>query len=366
MFVEAVHGIDCAMSDAVCEVASPTRVRRATAKAVNYSKEQEFSDAEDLFEDESDEEAKPRRGAGRIKVKATGGGGGRNNSMETSTVAKGDHFADEEDNVFQSQHPVYTEKGYDPNLPPLRERFSFLPEYEEDGSPKIELIVGRRPVDDKEETRIKGDDNDIIEDDEDDEDEEDEEEELGTSRSRRKAAPATPSKKKGKDTSPKKKRSGNTPESTSVDQVIEYEYLVKYKGRSYLHLEWKTGADLESMNKSAKGIYRRYVKKLSTPGIDLEELESPEVDPSYVIPEKVLDEADQEISEELTDKELLKWEQQRANELEVDDDGEDDELESPSKVSAEPTNVQEEEVNKGTNIFPPSRIRPPRVQHILT
>jgi hypothetical protein len=345
--MKTVRGIVCAMSDALGDLASPTRVRRATAKAVNYAKEQEFSDAEDLFEGESDEEAKPRRGAGRTKVKAAGGG---RSSVETSTVNKGDHFADEEENAYHSQHPVYTEKGYDPNLPPLRERFSFLPEYEEDGSPKIELIVGRRPVDDKEETRIKDDDNDNLEDDEDDEDEEDEEEDLGTSRSRRKSAPATPSKKKGKDSSPKKKRSGDTPESSSVDQVIEYEYLVKYKGRSYLHLEWKTGADLESMNKSAKGIYRRYVKKLSAPGIDLEELESPEFDPSYVIPEKVLDEADQEISEELTDKELLKWEQQRAKELEIDDDGEDDEMESPSKKSTEPTNVQEEEEKKGKNL----------------
>lgn len=333
------------MSDAMGELVSPSRVRRATAKAVNYAKEQEFSDAEDLFEDESDEEAKPRRGAGRSKVKASGGG---RNSMETSTAAKGDHFADEEENVYQSQHPVYTEKGYDPNLPPLRERFSFLPEYEEDGSPKIELIVGRRPVDDKEETRIKDSDNDNLEDDEDDEDEEGEEEDVMASRSRRKA-PSTPSKKRGNGSSPNKKRSGNTPESSSVDHVVEYEYLVKYKGRSYLHLEWKTGADLESMNKSAKGIYRRYVKKLSVPGIDVEELESPEFDPSYVIPEKVLDEADQEISEELTDKELLKWEQQRAKELEFDD-GEDEEMESPSKGSEKTASLQEEET-KGKNLF---------------
>ena len=34
-------------------------------------------------------------------------------------------------------------------LPPLRERFTFMPETEADGSPRIELIVGRRPVDDK-------------------------------------------------------------------------------------------------------------------------------------------------------------------------------------------------------------------------
>ena len=122
--------------------------------------------------------------------------------------------------------------------------------------------------------------------------------------------------------SPKKKKGSTSPEKAAAasNHVVEYEYLVKYKGRSYLHLEWKTGADLESMNKSAKGIYRRYLKKLTAPGIDLEELESPDFDPSYVVPEKIVDEADQEIAIELSDKELLKWEEQRGKEMENDDE----------------------------------------------
>jgi len=42
----------------------------------------------------------------------------------------------------------------------------------------------------------------------------------------------------------------------------QFEYLVKYKGMSYMHLDWTKGSDLESLNKSAKAIYRRYLKKI--------------------------------------------------------------------------------------------------------
>ena len=315
------------------ELRSPTRNRRTTTKAVNYAKEQEFSDAEDLFEDESDDEAKPRRGATvRNKTSSSRSSGGGSTREKSSSEARsgGSHLqqVDDDDHLMDhSQRPIYTEKGYDANLPPIRERFSFLPEYEEDGSPKIELIVGRRPIDDKEEnrTRLSHDDE------EDDDDDDDEEEEVQVRNgSRRTTATPTKSKKSGKSGGSVTKKRGGTPDSSSADLVVEYEYLVKYKGRSYLHLEWKTGADLESMNKSAKGIYRRYIKKLAAPGIDLEELESPEFDPSFIIPEKILDEADQEVTEELSDKELLKWEQQRTKELEIE--AHDDESPSPIKT----------------------------------
>jgi hypothetical protein len=327
------------MSDLNGDPSSPVRVRRTTTKVVNYAKEQEFSDAEDLFEGDSDDEAKPRRSVTvRTKPSRPSAGSARDrSSIETSTIVKGgigEHLPEEDDHhLYQNQHPIYTEKGYDPNLAPIRERFSFLPEYEEDGSPKIELIVGRRPVDENEETRNKNNDDNLEDDD------------VGHSNLHKSSiTPTKSSKKRGKDDSPTKRKVG-TPDSSSADQVIEYEYLVKYKGRSYLHLEWKTGADLESMNKSAKGIYRRYIKKLAAPGTDLEELESPECDPSFLVPEKVLDEADQEISEELSDKELLKWEQQRAKELEKDD--EEDDFESPSKRSTHSTDIKVDKGKKG-------------------
>jgi hypothetical protein len=198
--------------------------------------------------------------------------------------------------------PVYTERGYDPLLPPIRERFPFLPEYEEDGSPKIELIVGRRPVDEKED---KNADEDDINDDADG---------TGSPSTRRRAV--------------LKKSSSNRSDAIAP---AEYEYLVKYKGRSYLHLEWKTGADLESMNKSAKGIYRRYLKKIAAG--DSEELENPEFDPSYVVPQMVIDHAEQEFTVELTDKELLRWEKEREKEIAREKNEDEEEAGSPGKKS---------------------------------
>jgi chromodomain-helicase-DNA-binding protein 7 len=111
---------------------------------------------------------------------------------------------------------------------------------------------------------------------------------------------------KKKKSSPKKKSKDSSPQK---NEHVEYEYLVKFKGRSYLHLEWKTGADLESMNKSAKTLYRRYLKKIAA-GTD-DDLESPDFDPAFVEPQKIVDAKEQEITLELTDKELVEWEKER-------------------------------------------------------
>jgi hypothetical protein len=347
---------------------TPTRARRATTKVVNYAKEQEFSDAEDLFEDEPEEVVVPERSRRGRPPKKSSGSGKRTTTtavvemVHPSSTATAVDAAEEDHHMYTHQRPIYTEKGYDPSLPPIRDRFPFLPEYEEDGSPKIELIVGRRPVDEKE----AGDEEKDVDSDNEDSDIPDSEDEevTGRGRAKRKGVAPTPTKKgRGKrgatpdddDDSPKKKK-GATPEAANA--VIEYEYLVKYKGRSYLHLEWKTGADLESMNKSAKGIYRRYLKKLAVQGADQDELESPEFDPSYVVPEKIVDEADQEIAIELSDKELLKWEEQRAKEnenVEGDEEEEGDNDEEKNESAAADVPAQPEpnggEEKKGTCVF---------------
>ena len=315
--------------------------RRSTAKKVDYAKVQEFSDAEDIFQD-SEEEPAPAAVKRRGRRKSKAGTGVR------TAVVSNDHMADDDDGAYDVARPIYTEKGYDPALPPIRERFPFLPEYEEDGSPKIELIVGRRAVDDKE----------AAEDSDDGDHSGDEDDESGGRRALRRRGKSPEPKKGAKKTSPSpkkgKKDAGN-------QGPVEYEYLVKYKGRSYLHLEWKSGADLESMNKSAKGIYRRYVKKVAQ-GQD-EELENPEFDPSYIIPEKILDEADQEISVELTDKELLRWEKQREKELAAEDSDGDkdvtpdkadkvDEVKDESQTNGEaPTDAGEEKKGEQGNVL---------------
>jgi hypothetical protein len=250
-----------------------SRARRATVKAINYAKEQDFSDAEDLFEEEPEEPVPKRRGRPR---------------KSTGTV---DHHEMDDADDFRPYKPAYTEKGYDTTLLPLRERFQFMPEYEPDGSPRIELIVGRRPVDDK--NAAASDDEEAPS-----ADESPDSEDGGKRKSRKKEKKESPIKDK---------------DNLHWNEHVEYEYLVKYKGRSYLHLGWKTGADLESMNKSAKTLYRRFLKKLAS-GVE-EDLEDPDFDPSFAVPQKIVDEDEQEIMLELTDKELVDWEKERKKAL---------------------------------------------------
>lgn len=266
----------------------PRRSRRSRS-TVNYSKNQDFSD-EDVFEDSPAEDPTPKRSRPKTTTRKS------TSSRKKSGPADPDEDMMVDDDDIRSNKPIFTEKGYDPNLLPIRERFPFLPEVELDGSPRIDLIVGRRTVDENGD-KAKNKDVDGSDDSEDDNDDD------GSPRRR----------KRGTE---KKKNDDSVPNDSSG--VVEYEYLIKYKNRSYLHLEWKSGADLESMNKSAKTMYRRYLKKLAQ-GLD-DELESPEFDPSFIVPQKVIAEREQEMTLELTDKELLKWEKQREKELAEDSD----------------------------------------------
>ena len=303
------------------EPTSGRRSRRAKTK-VNYAKEQEFSDLEDVFQDSPDEDERvPKRGRPRSSRKSTGGDG----VVMSSTVEL------DENGIYLPPKKIFTEKGYDPDLLPIRERFPFLPEYELDGSPRIELIVGRRPVDEKESNDKKNDDDDDDEgkndgNDSDDDDDDDDDSDSGGGRKRRGRSRRGSKKKKA------------SPQETKVKKnegsgLVEYEYLVKYKNRSYLHLEWKTGADLESMNKSAKNMYRRYLRKLDA-GQD-DELEDPNFDPSFAEPQKVVAAAEQELTLELSDKELIEWEKEREKELaEESSDSESDEEKSPNDESS--------------------------------
>lgn len=312
------------------------RSRRARTKVVDYAKEQEFSD-EDLFEDAPPEEqSAPAQKRGRTRGSSTRKSKG--SSSKTTSVQQVDDMEDTyEIEEYRPAKPVYTEKGYDPTLLPIRERFPFMPEYEPDGSPRIDLIVGRRPIEENEDMK-KGrgdgnDDDDVSVNGDDDDVDEGEESGWGGRRWNKRGKPglASPRKNKSSDSD------ANFNESSS--NIIEYEYLVKYKNRSYLHLDWKTGADLESMNKSAKAIYRRYVKKLVH--AHDEELEDPNFDPSFAVPQKILAEAEQELELELSDKELLEWEQEKEKELPEDESGEEPDDEDPDEEKGDDGNKDE-------------------------
>lgn len=298
-------------------MSEPRRSRRSK-KNVNYSKEQDFSGDEDIFEDSPGEEPAPKRARPRSSRKSTGSRRQAQQHQQQMQDMDDHLMGDTLDDDFRSNKPIYTEKGYDQNLPSIRERFPFLPEFELDGSPRIDLIVGRRPVDEKGEDTTKSGEVSADGDAEEKESEEDDDDEDTGDRRR-----GTRGKKDDKE---------KEPEPSSA--VVEYEYLVKYKNRSYLHLEWKSGADLESMNKSAKTLYRRYLKKIAA-GLD-DELENPEFDPSYAVAQKICAEKEQELTLELNDKELLKWEKEREKELaEESDDDEDDDADDEKKKEPE-------------------------------
>ena len=285
--------------------------RRAKAKAIDYAQEQQFSD-DDVFEDSHVEETIPsatqRRRARQSTSNAelpsgTSGDFGATATTATATAAAASASAAaaaSDDFDVPDPKTRYFEKGYDPNLPHIRERFTFMPELEIDGSPKVELIVGRRLMDDgkdKEDNTDSG---------------------SGPDDSDEGSGGGHQNKDKDKDKDKDKVEKHHA----------EYEYLIKYRGVSYLHLEWKTASDLESMNKSAKNLYRRYVKKLKT-GQD-EDLEDPDVDASYIQPQGIVDEDEHEIIVELDGAELDEWEKQKLKESEEESDEEEEESSEPN------------------------------------
>ena len=283
--------------------------RRAAAKAIDYGKEQDFSD-EDIFEDVPEERPQPSASAKKGRGRPRGSGGANRRSIDPSDGAWGGGAAAAGASGLpygslgapQRQH--YVEKGYDPTLPPIRERFTFEPEIDEDGSPKIELIIGRRPIEGKAPADAPEDKDENAEAASDDSDS-GEDSDGGGKRGRSRSS------------SRKRKEKDKKGESAEDAKRIDYEYLVKYKGRSYLHTEWKTASDLESLNKSAKNIFRRWLKKLDSSretGAD-DELEDPDFDPEFIRPERIVDEKEEEVDEELTDKELVAWEKEREKEL---------------------------------------------------
>lgn len=328
------------------------RSKRNTAKTVDYSKEQEFSD-DDIFEDGHDKDDDvPTPSSSRKKGRSRKSNVNSSSLYDPMAAAStstaypfNTDYGGSSSAINNSGYEVpekyrHFERGYDMNLPHIRERFDFMPELELDGTPKVELIVGRRLIG---ETDSDGggsdndDDSENNDDDEDDNDEEDEDESESQDPS------ATPGRRKTRRNQPKKKSMSEKKKKKDepAKHHAEYEYLIKYKGKSYLHLEWKVASELESMNKSAKNLYRRYLKKIKA-GMD-EDIEDPDFDPAYILPQMIVDEDEHEETVELNDQELMEWEKQQAREMEDQSSDEDDgEEEKKQDTDPEPTAASKE------------------------
>ena len=324
------------------------RSRRRTVKAVDYSKEQQFSD-DDIFEDNLNDN-KPARpvstpSSNPVSTRKGRPGRPRKNNIDSVSFSS---FPEADNSVYGTYLPgqstaLYTEKGYDPTQLPIRQKYLFEPEFELDGSPKIELIVGRRPIVEKTHTKDEhsgnGERKDKDDSDSSSEEDESEEEEV-------EASPKV-KRKRGrprKNPSPEKEESTIEVTPATSKKHIEYEYLVKFKGKSFLHLKWKTASDLESMNKSAKTMYRRFLKKLKA-GVD-DTLEDPTFDNAYAIPQKIVDEKEHPMVVELSDKELIAWEKKREREIAEEKSDSEDEKEP---VKASPDEVKKEDSKANMN-----------------
>ena len=157
------------------------------------SQEQQFSDDDDVFDDEKVEKSKKSKSR---KSNANTGGYGLADSSGMST--------------YKRDKPVYVERGYDlSSYAPIRERFTFEPEYDDDGTRLIETIVGRRPIEDTKD-RVQADGHGLNE-----ESDVNDSDEDGRTTRRNKKKPS--------------KKNGEKEESKGINSDHDYEYLLKYK-----------------------------------------------------------------------------------------------------------------------------------------
>eukprot|EP00600_Ochromonadales_sp_CCMP1393_P011503 CAMPEP_0175016770 /NCGR_PEP_ID=MMETSP0005-20121125/12007_1 /TAXON_ID=420556 /ORGANISM="Ochromonas sp., Strain CCMP1393" /LENGTH=242 /DNA_ID=CAMNT_0016274071 /DNA_START=33 /DNA_END=759 /DNA_ORIENTATION=+ len=149
---------------------------------------------------------------------------------------------------FTSKSMLVTQQSAAQESEQIRERFPFEAERDEDGSLLIEKILNRRP-------RMSG---------------------------RRLL----------------KTSSGVSDLSnmTAMDAKYEYEYLIKYKNLSYLHVQWLNGSEIEAMNKKSKNALNRYLVR-----VDRGEAEEEEIEPSFTEVERVLDYREEEVYEIMDD-----------------------------------------------------------------
>lgn len=96
----------------------------------------------------------------------------------------------------------------------IRDRFPFEPEKEEDGTYAIQTILGRRV------------------------------------------------RKSGNRIQKTTESSVSLADMTAMDAKYEYEYLIKFKGLSYLRVQWLSATDIETMNTRSRNMLNKYLTKI--------------------------------------------------------------------------------------------------------
>lgn len=86
---------------------------------------------------------------------------------------------------------------------------------------------------------------------------------------------------------------------TAMEAKYEYEYLIKYRNMSFLHVQWLTANEIEGMSQKSKAALNRYLTRLDKG--DATAHDEPEIDPSFTEIEKILDCREEEVQEVIDD-----------------------------------------------------------------
>jgi len=89
-------------------------------------------------------------------------------------------------------------------------------------------------------------------------------------------------------------RSGSS-QLCASDAKFDYEYLIKFKGMSYVHVQWLSATDIEAMNPASKKTLMRYLNRLDRGDLDVPE--EADIEPSWTEIEKILDVREEEVTE---------------------------------------------------------------------
>lgn len=155
------------------------------------------------------------------------------------------------DYTFTSRSNLVQQASVEEESANIRGRFPFEPERDEDGSLMIEKLMGRRLRKDKARQYHK---------------------------------------------------SSQFVALSAQHTKYDHEYLVKYKTLSYLHVQWCTAHEIDTMSQRSKMALNRYLKAIDTGGQNIQE--DGEVDPSYVEVEKILDVREEDVFDTQDEKPL--------------------------------------------------------------
>ena len=198
--------------------------------------QQKFAGLADYSDSDDDGPARPRKGVikkGARQKECPGCGAKVGVSIRECNYC---------DYTFTSRSMLVASSTAEEESASIRSRFPFEPERDDDGSLMIEKLMGRRLRKDKARSFLKN---------------------------------------------------SQFVSLSAMETKYDYEYLVKYKTLSYLHVQWLTAHEIDTMSQRSKQALTRYLKNVDMAVQNIQE--DGEVDPSFVEVEKSLAVREEEV-----------------------------------------------------------------------